>query len=289
MKSALPTRSASASSASSALRPRRTSATTRWNSVAAGCAISFATVSSACRKLCPARSELAMIVRTSGSCSRSFSARRFSATRSTSVGTQSRERRRPQGEPRAPQDREPDEQRRRTRAATVTITNSPARRLTPAASSSASSRALNPRASANRRPKLVTLSGIQPPLPRSTGDWTRACRGCRPPPSARRRAAACASGRPCRRASRRAGTPRRSTSPIARASAAGLPQKRGGDRDHSTPPRLQREDVRVDEHTSLLELVQELRAAGRSTSGDLGTCPPRSRRPRSRTGRCPGG
>ena len=79
LKSGLPTRSASASSASSAGRPRRISATTRWNSAAAGWAISFATVSSDCRKLCPARSDDAMIVRTSGSCSRSLSARRFRA------------------------------------------------------------------------------------------------------------------------------------------------------------------------------------------------------------------
>ena len=56
-------------------RPSRISATTRWNSVAAGCVISRATVSSDCMKQCPARSELAMIVSTSGSCSRSFSAR----------------------------------------------------------------------------------------------------------------------------------------------------------------------------------------------------------------------
>jgi hypothetical protein len=51
LKSALPTRSERASRASSAPRPRRISATTRWNSVAAGCAISFAVVSSAWRKL----------------------------------------------------------------------------------------------------------------------------------------------------------------------------------------------------------------------------------------------
>ncbi len=52
-----------------------------------------------------------------------------------------------------------------TRHATAdATTNSPDRSETPAASSSASSRSLNPLDSANRVPNFVTLSGIHPPV-----------------------------------------------------------------------------------------------------------------------------
>ena len=103
-----------------------------------------------------------MIVSTSGSCSRSFSARRPSASFSAIVGPSPARTATPSEIHGLPRIAYPTN--RPTKAApTVTMTNSPDRRLTSAASSSASSRPLNPRASANRRPKFVTRAGIQPP------------------------------------------------------------------------------------------------------------------------------
>ena len=160
-KSGLPTRIASASRASSVGRPSLISETTRWNSVAAGCGISRATVSSACMKLWPARRELAMIVSTSGSCSRSFSVRLRSDVRRAIVGP------RPQAAPTTSasspaRSRAAPTTAPTTNAMTDRTTNSPDRTLTPADSSSASRRSLNPRDSAKRFPKLDTRSGIQP-------------------------------------------------------------------------------------------------------------------------------
>ena len=105
-----------------------------------------------------------MMVNTSGSCSRIFSVRRFSAMRRAAVGAA------PQTAPTTPArmglPRIAAPMAPPTRKATTeTTTNSPDRMLTPAASSSASSRSLKPRASANRLPKWVTRSGIQPEVP----------------------------------------------------------------------------------------------------------------------------
>ena len=224
LKSALPTRSASAPSASSALRPSRISATTRWNSVAAGCAISFAVVSSAWRKLWPARSELAMIVSTSGSCSRSFSARRPRVNFNMIVGPSAANAPTPSASHGLSRMTYPRIKPPKP-AAAVTMTNSPDRKLTAAASSSASSRPLNPRASANRRPKLVTRAGIHPPAVRSMGT----CDTLRPRlPTAAMRSPMIFC---CRRrlAVPKSMTPNRNAAPVARpmarASAAGVPQK----------------------------------------------------------------
>ncbi len=161
LKSALPTRSASASSASSDGRPSRISATTRWNSEAAGWAISLATASSDCRKLCPARRDDAMMVSTSGSCSLSLSARLVSAARRMTVGATAPTAAKASAMTRFWSNAAPKTPAS-SAAPTVPTTNSPERRLTPAASSCASSRSLNPLAWANRDPKADTCSGIHP-------------------------------------------------------------------------------------------------------------------------------
>ncbi len=112
-------------------------------------------------KLCPARSELAMIVSTSGSCSRIFSVRLRKAMRRATVGPTPHA---------APAIRASSPARKSaapttaptTNATTESTTNSPERTFTPADSSSASSRSLKPRDSANRLPKRVTRRGIHP-------------------------------------------------------------------------------------------------------------------------------
>jgi hypothetical protein len=122
----------------------------------------LATVSRDCRKLWPARSDDAMIVKTSGSCSRRRSARFDNALRRSTVGnappipaiTRARIQFRNRAAPITPN----------TRHATAdATTNSPERSDTPAASSSTSSRSLNPRDSANLVPNFVTSDGIHPP------------------------------------------------------------------------------------------------------------------------------
>ena len=148
LKSALPTRSASASSASSALRPRRISATTRWNSVAAGCAISFADRVERLQEAVPGaqrarhdRQDVGeLLAELLGAASRA-------RLRSISVGTRPHDGSDAEREPRACAGSRRRGSARRTPPRRVTTTNSPDRRLTPAASSSASSRPLKPRAS----------------------------------------------------------------------------------------------------------------------------------------------
>jgi hypothetical protein len=226
-----------------------------------------------------------MIVRTSGSCSRSFSARRPSESRRKTVGKA------PATAPAA----SPSHGDLRIRnpmiipakaAPMVTTTNSPDRRLIAAASSSASRRSLKPRESANRRPKLLKLWGIHPPALRSSG----ICATFLP------RFPTAAIRSPMMRCLRRRAavpnnmTPRKNaaavTSPIESARAAGVPQKdatavirpslghperRGrGRRTRRAPP-----------------ACRGTWAAGPWTSADRGTCLPRRLRQRSRTGRCP--
>ena len=114
-------------------------------------------------KLWPARSELAMMVSTSGSCSRSFSARFFIAMRSAIHGPAPR--RRPRSATASSGLRRmaaPEDARRRGPRRPRARRTRPSGCSTPAASSSASTRPLKPRESAKRRPNRTTRFGDPP-------------------------------------------------------------------------------------------------------------------------------
>ena len=143
----------------------------------------------------------------------------------------------------------------------VATTNSPDRRLTPAASSSASSRSLNPRASANRVPNFVTLSGIQPPAAaRSMADCVgllaRLDHGA--PCASRDLGPACVA---------RLAVPNRNHARQERGDADAERRSRSragssapeGATAHQTPFGSKREQLGLDVHPALGQLVQELR------------------------------
>ena len=232
-----------------------------------------------------------MIVSTSGSCSRIFSVALAQATCEATIrGRDGADARDDHAEEQVPKQRRAEHAPTRIAAPTVATTNSPDRRLTPAASSSASSR--SPKPAGLGEPPAEVRDALGDPAGRPAcrrADAAAAAPGGRPPPCAPpsrgppcARAAVPSSSHPsAKAASRRRARPR--------SRAPAWLQKRCPRPASLSLPRFERERCPGRRSTPRSgELLEELRPQARGLQAAPEPALVVHARRRSRTGRCPG-